>query len=222
MTGNGPVFSYVIFIKLRFSRGIRDLRIMISAILLAAGSSRRMGNSNKLLLPYRGSTILAVTAENILAAGIEELIVVTGHEAAAVEKTIGHLPVRSIHNPHHEEGLTGSIRAGVREARGQGYMICLSDMVLITPEEYLLLKQSFEARLSSDDHCILLPAYRGEKGNPVIFSSFYREAILRHGEKEGCKEIVRSHPAHVYLVDMPAGHILKDIDYPDEYQALPK
>jgi len=194
---------------------------MLSAILLAAGSSRRMGNSNKLLLPYRGSTIIAITAEQILPSGIGELSVVTGHEAAAVEQALGHLPIRIAHNPRHAEGLTGSIQAGVRLATGQGYMICLSDLVLITPEEYTLLRQTFETRYSLDERCILQPVYRGEKGNPVIFSSFFRDAILHHGEKEGCREIVRSHSAHVYTVEMPADHILRDIDHPDEYRALP-
>jgi len=193
---------------------------MVTSILLAAGSSRRMGDSNKLLLPYKGSTILAATAEQILSSGIGELIVVTGHQAAAVEQALSHLPVRFAHNPLHEEGLTSSIRAGVLLAEGQGYMICLSDMVLITSEEYTLLRQTFETHCSRDERCILQPVYRGEKGNPVIFSSFYRDAILQHGEKEGCKEIVRSHSDHLYTVDMPADHVLRDLDYPDEYRAL--
>src|SRR6266566_1004111 len=108
---------------------------MISAIVLAAGSSRRMENKNKLLLPYKGKTVLVHTVENILSAGIEEVIVVTGHEAGLVQEAIRLLPVRTIHNPQHEAGMTGSIQAGVRAATGNGYMICLSDMVLITPEE---------------------------------------------------------------------------------------
>jgi molybdenum cofactor cytidylyltransferase len=221
MTGNGQDFSYVIFIKLRFSLGIRDLRIMISAILLAAGSSRRMGNDNKLLLTYQGSTILAITAEKILSAGISELIVVTGHEQEKVVASISHLPVRTIHNPRHEKGLTSSIQAGISLARGQGYMICLSDMVLITPEEYALLQQAFETRYAHDDRCIIQPACRGEKGNPVIFSSFYRDAILQHEEEEGCKGIVRGHSTHLYTVELPDDHILRDVDYPDDYRALP-
>ena len=194
---------------------------MLSAVLLAAGPSRRMGNINKLLLPFRGKTILAVTAEQVLAAGIEEVIVVTGYEAAAVEQAVLHLPVRIIHNPRHEEGMTSSIQAGVSQATGQGYMICLSDMVLIDSTEYSLLRQAFESRYPSDDRCIIQPVYKGEKGNPVIFAGYYRSAILHHEEKEGCKGIIHPNAAHLLLVDMPSAHILRDIDYPAEYQALP-
>jgi molybdenum cofactor cytidylyltransferase len=195
---------------------------MLSAIVLAAGSSRRMGNKNKLMLPYKGKTVLIHTVENILAAGFEEVIVVTGFEAALVGKALRWLPVRFAHNPRFEEGMTGSIQTGVRAATGKGYMICLSDMVLITPGEYLLLKDVFERRYRKDERCICLPEYKGEKGNPVIFSSFHREAILQHPEKEGCKGIVRAHPEHEYRVNMPSENILMDMDDPGQYESLVK
>lgn len=194
---------------------------MLSAILLAAGSSRRMGNINKLLLPYQGKPLLYSTAEQILASGIDEMIVVTGHEQAAITEALHPLPVRITHNPNHEEGMTSSIQAGIRIARGQGYMICLSDMVLITSEEYASLQLAFKEHYPSDDRCIIQPGYKGEKGNPVIFSSAYRSAILQHPEKEGCRQILRSNTTHIVPVPMPTDHILRDIDYPDEYQSLP-
>lgn len=195
---------------------------MLSAILLAAGSSRRMGLPNKLLLPWQGKPFVAATAENILAAGITELILVTGHDAPAITTAVSHLPVHVIHNPDHEKGMTGSIQTGVRHATGDGYMICLADMVLITPGEYILLIKAFEQQYSRDIHCIILPQYRQQKGNPVIFSSTYREAILRHKEEEGCKTLVRSHAAHHHRIVMPADHILRDIDTPEDYERLPR
>ncbi|HTI10965.1 MAG TPA: nucleotidyltransferase family protein [Puia sp.] len=193
---------------------------MLTAIVLAAGSSRRMGNINKLLLPYRGKTVLSHTLENILSAGMGEVVVVTGHEAAPVQTAIEGLPVRIVHNPQHESGLTSSIQAGVRAATGDGYMICLADMVLITPSEYAFIKKAFEDRSIQDPGCICLPEYRGEKGNPVVFSSFYREALLQHPEPEGCKGLVRSHPGNQYRVGMDTDHILKDMDDPEQYHSL--
>src|SRR5258708_16746411 len=85
---------------------------MLSAIVLAAGSSRRMENKNKLLLPYKGKTVLAHTIGNILSAGIGEVIVVTGFEAEKVQENIRHLSVRFVHNPQHKTGMTGSIQPG--------------------------------------------------------------------------------------------------------------
>jgi molybdenum cofactor cytidylyltransferase len=190
---------------------------MLSAIILAAGSSQRMGNRNKLLLPFGGKTVLETTISNILAAGIEELIVVTGNEAAQAEEAIKHLPVTVIHNPGYKKGMTSSIQEGVRNAKGKGYMICLADMVLITPEEYGLLRNSYNEQLSLDPECICIPQYNNEKGNPVIFSSRYRESILQHPEMEGCKRIVQLNKAHCHWIEMPTDHVLKDMDYYEDY-----
>jgi len=193
---------------------------MLSAILLAAGSSRRMGSVNKLLLPWQDKTILHATTSHLLAAGIDDIIVVTGHEADATRAAIGSLPVRIVHNPHYATGMTSSIQAGVHVAIGDGYMICLADMVMITPNEYTLLKISFKEFYSLDDRCILLPEFRGKKGNPVIFSSTYYAPLMEHPDAEGCKSLVLSHPNHHWRVTMPTDHILRDLDTPEDYRQL--
>jgi molybdenum cofactor cytidylyltransferase len=180
-----------------------------------------MGNRNKLLLPYKGTTVLAYTVGNILTAGLQDVIVVTGFESGRVLQALGHLPLRFVHNPLYDEGgMSGSIREAVRVAGGTGYMICLADMALIRPEEYAALANAFNSQVALNERCICLPDYRGEKGNPVLFSSFYKEAILQHAEKEGCKGIVRSFPENIHLVNMASDHILRDIDYPEDYNSL--
>ncbi|MES1250076.1 MAG: nucleotidyltransferase family protein, partial [Chitinophaga rupis] len=165
-------------------------------------------------------TVLSHTLGNILAAGIGEVIVVTGHEAESIQMAVEGLPVRIAHNPQHESGLTSSIQAGIRAATGEGYMICLADMVLITPEEYALINKAFDHRRVQYPACICLPEYQGEKGNPVVFSSYYRQALLLHSEPEGCKGLVRSHPENQYRVSMPSDHILRDMDDPEQYHFL--
>jgi molybdenum cofactor cytidylyltransferase len=194
--------------------------IAITAILLAAGSFKRMGAVNKLLLTWRDATIITAVAEHLLSAGLEEVIVVTGHQSADIEKALRSLPVRFIHNPAFETGLTGSIQKGVSIARGDGYMICLADMVLITPGDYALLTSAFRRQYPLDDRCIILPEFQDVTGNPVLFSAYYRNAILQHRETDGCKTLVRANRNHHLRVAMPSDHVLKDIDYPDDYKAL--
>jgi molybdenum cofactor cytidylyltransferase len=191
---------------------------MVTAILLAAGSSRRMGGPNKLLLPWKGRPLISATTENILAAGVGELILVTGHQAPAITAAVSDRPIHIIHNPHYEQGMTSSIRAGAAAAHGQGLMICLADMVLITPEEYSHLITAFTQEYSRDSKCILLPGYQGRKGNPVLFSSSWREAILQHPEEDGCRTLVRNNPGHQHHIPMPTDHILQDIDSPGDYE----
>jgi molybdenum cofactor cytidylyltransferase len=193
---------------------------MVSAIVLAAGLSERMGKHNKLLLPYKGKPVIARVVENILNAGLEELIVVTGHEEEKLRMALQGMTVLFAPNPRYPTGMTSSIQEGIRKAKGKGYMICLSDMVWIRADEYALLKDSFEKQLCIDDKCICLPVYKDVKGNPVIFSSWYKPAILKHEAKEGCKEIVNSNKKNNFLVTMSNPHVLKDIDYPEDYEVL--
>lgn len=193
---------------------------MLTAILLAAGSSRRMGANNKLLLPWQNKPIVAATAANLLAAGFEEVLAVTGHQALEITAALHPLPVRLVHNPQFESGMTSSIQTGVREAAGNGYMICLADMVLITAAEYTLLKKTWEKQYTVDDHCIGIPEFGGEKGNPVILPAALRKEILLHPEKEGCKDLVRAWSKHHLRITMPTDHILRDIDRPEDYTLL--
>jgi molybdenum cofactor cytidylyltransferase len=193
---------------------------MLSAILLAAGSSTRMAPANKLLLSWQDKPIVYHTAAHLLAAGIEELIVVTGHQPAAIATALHSLPVIFTHNTEHARGLTGSIQSGVRMAHGQGYMICLADMFLITAAEYVLLRTAFEQQYRHDVQCIILPDHKGRTGNPVLFSSSYRDALLSLPEGEGGRSLVRAHPDHHHRIPMPTDHILRDLDTPGDYQAL--
>ncbi|HEX8460114.1 MAG TPA: nucleotidyltransferase family protein [Segetibacter sp.] len=193
---------------------------MVTAIVLAAGLSARMGEANKLLLPLGGKTVIETVVQNIIDAGIEEVIVVTGHEAEAVKKVLVNLPVQTIHNPDYAKGMTTSIQLGVSMARGSGYMICLSDMPLITPQDYALLKRIFDDQRIINQQCIAIPKFLEEKGNPVIFSSHYKSAILNHLEMEGCKEIIQSNKKNICWIEMSNENILKDMDTVSDYDKI--
>ena len=257
---------------------------LVTAIVLAAGLSRRMGNENKLLLPFGNSTILGTTLTQILNAQLGETRLVLGHEAAAVWESLKrtdlgnlknflnlvpnlsqnaderdpsvfsmldvglrisedmntfpkreaeheshnlsiiHYPLSITINPHFEKGMTTSIQAGIavadKEGRGRGYMMCLSDMPFITSAEYQYLKKEFLKRLMIDNQAIVQPVFRDERGNPTIFSSFYKKHILELDYTEGCKPIVQAYKNHVYLVEMPTDSVLRDIDEKGQYAAM--
>ena len=195
---------------------------MLSAIVLAAGLSKRMNGMNKLLLPYKNKTVIATVVQNILDGGIEEVIVVTGHEEDKIKHALKDFPVHFTYNHDYTKGITTSIQQGIMHATGDGYMICLSDMVLITPKEYATLKDAFTKHLELNKKCICMPVYKNEKGNPVIFSSFYKEAILKHEDMEGCKNIVLQNKENIDRVDIDTDHILTDMDSQDDYKKLNK
>ena len=190
---------------------------MMSAIVLAAGLSTRMGEVNKLLLPFRDKTVIVSVVDNIINSGVEEVIVVTGYDAEKVQNLLKHLDTKIIYNENFKKGMTSSIQKGVSIAKGDSYMICLGDMPFITNEEYLHIKTSFENHTQSNEACICVATYNNKKGNPVIFSSFYKNEILKQSNPEGCKGIILSNKQNVYYVEMNNANILRDIDTRDDY-----
>ena len=189
-----------------------------SAIVLAAGTSSRMGTPNKLLLDFNGVPLVRHVVMRILDSNPYETIVVTGYQEEQVMKSLAGLDLSFVHNPRYEQGMTSSIQAGVAVARGEGFMICLSDMYAMNAERYKELMQFFMKRLPDDELTICLPFYEGKRGNPVIFSTAFREEILNHQDPEGCRKIVQDNSAHLYKLQMASPEVLKDLDTPEDYR----
>ncbi len=198
----------------------RTLRV--AAIVLAAGSSQRMGGRNKLLLPVGDQPLVRHVVATILQSRADPVLVVLGHEAEAVGAVLGGLPVRLVYNERYAAGMTTSIQAGVAAAPQDvaGYMICLSDLPLLEVAEYNRLLEVFQEGLRRDPACIVVPEFEGQQGNPVLFSAHYRASILAETGLEGCRELVRRHLEHVLRVAMPTDHILRDVDTPEAFMAL--
>lgn len=194
----------------------------VVAIVLAAGSSRRMGGRNKLLLPFGGQPLVRHVVTTILDSQAVSVVVVLGYEAAAVRDALADLPVTFVYNPRHTEGMTTSIQAGVAAAPADahGYMICLSDLPLIEASEYNRIIAAFQRAYARDPACIIVPEFNGQRGNPVLFAAYYRKAILSEQRLTGCRGLVQGHPEHVVRVAMPTDHILRDIDTPEAFEAL--
>lgn len=195
---------------------------MISALILAAGESRRMGAQNKLLLPFRGKTVIETVVDNVLASNAFETIVVVGHQAEQIQNVLRNRNLRFVENPHFHNGMTTSIQAGVIAASQQAtaFMICLSDLPLITPGEYNLLIDGFTQAVGMKRSAIVLPEFQQQPGNPVIFSAVYKPDILSHAGVSGCKAIVTAHPEKITRIEMGSDHILRDIDILDDYKQL--
>ncbi len=189
----------------------------VSAIVLAAGLSRRMGKDNKMELLFQGKPIVYHVIDQLSASHAFEIIIVTSEVSSAL------FPDRTVVlNKHYKTGMTSSIQAGVKAASFQsdGYMICLGDQPLVTTTDYNQIIQSFGEHVKNDSASIVLPTYNNQKGNPVVFSSTYKNIILNHNVPEGCKEIVVNHEQHVERVRLNTDGILRDIDTPADYEQI--
>ncbi|MDH5476613.1 MAG: nucleotidyltransferase family protein, partial [Cyclobacteriaceae bacterium] len=144
--------------------------VNVSAIILAAGLSSRMGNENKLFLNYNDKPIIEWVIENIGHSEAHELIVVASELSYERLKAFSSSRVRVVDNPAYKQGMTSSIQSGV-QALGEdseGYMICLGDQPTLKKGVYNQLIHAFSAASHKNKKSIIVPFYKKAKGNPVI------------------------------------------------------
>ena len=191
---------------------------MISAIILAAGESRRMGVQNKLLLQIDSEVLIRKFVKSVSNSLVDAVLVVVGFEAEKIKAVLHDQSVKFVENPSYEEGMTTSIQSGVKASSNEstGLMICLADMPFAETSDLNLLIQAFNDYQSTESSLIIVPVFQGKRGNPVLFSEEFRDKILTH-KGEGCREIVRQFPHYVKEVSMENDNLLRDIDTPEDY-----
>ena len=191
---------------------------MISAIILAAGESRRMGVQNKLLLQIDSEVLIRKFVKSVSNSLVDAVLVVVGFEAEKIKAVLHDQSVKFVENPSYEEGMTTSIQSGVKASSNEstGLMICLADMPFAETSDLNLLIQAFNDYHSTESSLIIVPVFQGKRGNPVLFSEVFRDKILTH-KGEGCREIVRQFPHYVKEVSMENDNLLRDIDTPEDY-----
>ena len=193
---------------------------MISAIVLAAGQSTRMGGENKLLLPFRDTTIMETIVAAVTGSQVGETIVVVGHEADRVRERLTRWPVAVVENPHFAEGMGSTLKAGLASAskNAAGYMICLTDLPLVESADFDRLIRAFR---DAGQQRIVVPFHEGQRGNPVIFPVRFREEVLAtRGPVAGCRGIVARYPEAVLEIEMGSRNFLRDIDTLEDYRKL--
>lgn len=191
----------------------------VSAILLAAGESRRMGEINKLELIVDGIPLLRRTAETLLASNLKEIVVVLGHEAEKTRAILEGLPLNFVENEAYREGQMTSVYKGLLSLSKicDGVMICLSDQPLLQADDVNVLIEAFGQRSHGS---ILVPTYQGQRGNPIIFDYEHRQGILNGERNLGCKKLIEKNPEQVSSFEMNNDHVVIDLDTPEQYAAF--
>ena len=194
----------------------------INAILLAAGTSSRMKEKNKLLLPWEGKPLVVHAFEQLAKADFQEILVVTGFEAERIKSVLEGYNARFLHNPNFETGMTSSIQTGVLNCLSdtEGYLIGLSDMPFLRFKDYNVLIRKFKETVHLGARIIVATTKEGKKRNPVIFSHHYNKAILQHKAPNGCKKILLENPQHIIPVELEALGTFRDIDTQEEYLSM--
>ena len=190
---------------------------MISAILLAAGESNRMGQP-KQLMPFGQSTIVERTIDNLLNSAVSETIVVLGYRDEEIRKTISGKPVKIAINPGYQQGMSTSIIAGLKQIdkRAQAVLIALGDQPFVGSQTINNLLEAFIANKRG----IIIPIYQGRRGNPIIFAIRYKGELLNLKGDVGGREIIKRHPDDVLEVAVNCEGVLLDMDTAENYTSM--
>jgi len=190
----------------------------VSAILLAAGESRRMSGINKLMLAVEGEPLLRHTAKTLLDSRLGEVVVVLGHQAEEVRILLHDLELCTVVNSHYREGQMSSVHCGLEALTRpcDGVMICLTDQPLLTAQDIDVLIDAFGRHGGT----IIVPTYQGRRGNPIVFAYAHRAEILGGGRNLGCKRLIERYPDLVRTVEMDTDHVVFDLDTPEDYASL--
>jgi molybdenum cofactor cytidylyltransferase len=190
--------------------------MMISAIVLAAGESKRMGQT-KQLLDLEGKSILQWVLDNLCRSQVDEVILVLGHDADRILQTIDTHRVKVVINKNYREGMITSIEQGLMNLNDkvQAFFIVLADQPGVSPEVFDRLITEFRRVIPEKN--IVLPTFRGRIGHPALFSAKYRKEASRIKGDVGLRQILQEHPEDILAVEMDTDSILQDIDTPDDY-----
>jgi len=204
-------------IKERYEINFINRKKKIVSIVLAAGKSTRMG-TQKLLLPFRGTSILKSIIEEITHSNSQETWVVIGSHKNEITENLKDCKLNLVENENFEEGMLSSVLTGVNAANKNcdGFLIFLGDQPLIPHAIINRLITVFQKTKKG----LLVPTFSGKRGHPVLIDSKYAEAINQINPNIGLRELFINNPSDILEIEVENEAILKDIDTPEDYSEV--
>ena len=183
----------------------------MTAVILAAGLSRRFGK-DKLLADIGGKPMVLHVIELVAGLGFHNTILVYRQEE--VKRLAKGHKIQCVYNAHAEEGLSTSVVCAVKNApQDDSYIFFPGDQPSIDKETVTALKDAYYSGLGT----IIVPAYRGRKGSPVIFDYSWKAALMLLDGDTGGRCIIENNPDEVYMVVVKKPEVLFDIDTQEDY-----
>lgn len=187
---------------------------MITAIILAAGQSKRMGRP-KMLLPWGGVTVLENVIATFKAAKVDDILVVTGGNREQVEALVEG-SARTVFNPDYAKGeMLSSVQAGLAglKPETEAVLIGLGDQPQVRERSVQLVMEGYRNSGAS----IVVPSYQMRRGHPWLVASDHWGEILTMRSPASLREFLNSHADQIHYVDINNDSILQDLDTPEDY-----
>jgi molybdenum cofactor cytidylyltransferase len=187
----------------------------ISAIILAAGQSKRMGQP-KMLLPWGNTAVLGKVIMTIQGAGVEDILVVTGGARDEVEKIVAQYKLRTVYNENfaYKEMLT-SIQLGLQAQKpsAEATLICLGDQPQVEEKSVRNVCEEF---LQNKSH-IVAPSYQMRRGHPWLIARELWDEVLQMRAPESMRDFLNAHKNDIFYMEYDSPSILQDLDTPADY-----
>ncbi len=200
---------------------------MISAVVLAAGLSARMGRP-KLLLPYGERTVVEQVVSILLSSPVDEVLVVTGHEREAVELALTGWPVLAVFNPNYAAGeMLSSVQVGLEAVApdSQAALLAIGDMPAIEAGVVARLVAAYRnfpegsgPSGGSPDDYVYIPSYQMRAGHPVLVPHSYWPAILALPRGAALRSVWQAEGSRIHWVAVDTPSVLRDMDTPEDYE----
>ncbi len=173
-----------------------------------------MGRS-KQLLPLGNRPVIRHCLDNIIAAGVRDIVVVLGAGSDDVRAAISGMPVRTAVNNDTRSDMAGSVRLGLKEVgpASTGVLICLVDHPLVSEHTIKTLIQEHR----SDTGRIIIPLYKGRRGHPTLFP---RKAIESVFSGKTLRDVITGHAGSIRTVAVDDEGIVMDLDTPEDYERI--
>ena len=194
-------------------------RLRIGAVLLAAGEGRRMGGVAKALIRLQGVPLIRRHLVALSGAGVDEVVVVTGHARDAVEAQVQGFPVTLAHNPAYAQGQEGSVRVGLAALNGpfDAVFVVLADQPMIGAGDLTELIGAFKKRPAGH---VVVPVVDGRRGNPILLDDVAHAQILASGTNLACRHLIERQPELVHVHETANTRFIVDLDTVEDVRAL--
>lgn len=188
----------------------------VAAVVLAAGSSSRLGQP-KQLAPIAGRPALAYTLDALRASRVDRIMLVLGHAADEIAAALDLTDITVVRNDAYAEGQSTSVRAGVKSLGDDvaAALMVVGDQPLLAPTVVDAILRAYEQTGGP----LIVPVYDGEWGNPVLLARATWLLLENLKGDTGARPILRKHMDMVLEVPVP-GSLLDDIDTPDDYARI--
>lgn len=187
---------------------------MITAIILAAGESKRMGEP-KMLMPWGKSTVLQTVISTFQASGIKDILVITGGAHQQVESLVGKT-VETVYNENYQNGeMLSSIQLGLsaKKREASAALICLGDQPQVEERSVRNVCNAFLANKSE----IVVPSFQMQRGHPWLVARSLWDELLAMKTPKTPRDFLKKHASKIHYVLVDNASILADLDTPEDY-----